>query len=378
VRLDWWSLPGPSRWLDGLVEALRAGRNLIVRLPEHCPGGLREALEQRVGSGGGWCWTPLWLNSTAEPNESPAQVIGQRFGAKPAEALVDAVSLARGDLLIDQVIWLEGLNDRLWSTWYRFLARYADACRDRAPCDRGLFVACCRGSVGSNVKGGDVALSVHSFDGIASSLDMALWTAGVLQDRPYQPLERRLRVAVAVELAGTDAQLALELAVLDLKSLTKPAAFLTRLAQARGWDQIKDQEPCWHRGTSYRLDGHKQTSSALLSLQGAKGAQEIQRRIWKGQVSVLFPFLEQERVNLLDRLKPMLRLPFETPFGWVTDLWELELGHLLQQVGRRVDGGLRRRLHNLVSIRNALAHLEPASASEVHSAISQISADARL
>lgn len=94
---------------------------------------------------------------------------------------------------------------------------------------------------------------------------------------------------------------------------------------------------------------------------------EIRRRIWRGQVAVLFPFLEQERIDLLKSLKQLLRTPFHTKFGEVDDIWELELAHILQQVKARVNLDTKQRLQNLVSMRNTLAHLELVTGQQVRS-----------
>lgn len=365
MHLDWWNLPGPSAWLESLLRALRAGHNLIIRLPDYSPLGLREALERQVTTGGSWRWTPIQLGISTTLKNDPAQFLWQRFGGEKTHVLIDSVTLARSKHLLDYIIWLEGFTQDSWCDWQKFLFAYSDACRERDPVDRGLFVACCDGMIGKDIKNGDAALSVHTFYGATNSLDMSLWVANLLQGRHLDPLEIRLRTAVIVELAGCDSDIAQALVALDLDKLFDPWSHLASIGNSRHWSVQDPSVLSDYSGMIHLIDGHPHINSSLLAINGSEGTTEIRRRIWQGQVSILFPFLEQERISLLNRLKPLLRIPFSTKFGEVNDIWELELMHILQQVKQRVKSDLRQRLQNLVDMRNALAHLDLVTSQQV-------------
>jgi hypothetical protein len=67
---------------------------------------------------------------------------------------------------------------------------------------------------------------------------------------------------------------------------------------------------------------------------------------------------------LLPELAPVLRLPYDTPFGPIADAHDLEIGHLLHQARvARLGRTMVSWLECLRSIRHALAHLEPVPAS---------------
>jgi hypothetical protein len=90
---------------------------------------------------------------------------------------------------------------------------------------------------------------------------------------------------------------------------------------------------------------------------------ELRRRIWKAEVAVLYPFLEERRLHLLPRLRPYLRLPVETTYGPVEDVYDLELGQLVHFLrGRNLPRELWRLLNVLTDMRHALAHLRPVPA----------------
>lgn len=369
MYLDWWNLPGPSAWLESLLQALRSGHNLIIRLPNYSPPGLREALERRVATGGCWRWTPIQLDTSTTFKNDPAQFLWQRFSGEKPSALIDPAILSRSKHLLDYVVWLEGFTQDAWRDWHKFLFAYSDACRKRDSFDRGLFVACCHGIIGENIKSGDVALSVHNFYGVSNSLDMSLWVANLLQGRHINPLEIRLRTAVIVELAGCDLDIAQALAPLDLDALFDPWKHLVSIGKNRSWS-VKDSNALFsYSGMIHLIDGQQQINSSLLAVNGSEGTAEIRRRIWRGQIAVLFPFLEQERILLLNDLKPLLRTPFSTNFGQVNDIFELELAHILQQVRQRIDSNFRQRLQNLVDMRNALAHLDLVTSHQIRIAM---------
>ena len=89
---------------------------------------------------------------------------------------------------------------------------------------------------------------------------------------------------------------------------------------------------------------------------------EIQHRIWRGQVTVLFAFVEEMRRRILPRVRSYLRLPVETTYGIVSDADDLEVGQLLYFLrGMRLPNKLWGQLKLLTDIRHSLAHLQPVS-----------------
>jgi len=109
------------------------------------------------------------------------------------------------------------------------------------------------------------------------------------------------------------------------------------------------------------FEGRVQPHSAMLAI--ADGTNELNSRIWKAEVSVVLPHLEEQRREVLSRYGRMFRLPFVTRFGEViTDPFDLELPHIASQLGRlagRVDFRTRRAAERMAAVRNKLAHLDP-------------------
>ena len=141
---------------------------------------------------------------------------------------------------------------------------------------------------------------------------------------------------------------------LSMDYLPNPeSCLITRLtpemANERGWGPNDAANPDWAQGTLQYVDGHQRRHSLIMAFAGEPGKSEIRRRIWRAQVAVLFPFLEEQRVVLLDQLRPMLRPATSSAVGSeLRDIQELELGQILFQVRSRVDRDVSKRLQTLV------------------------------
>jgi hypothetical protein len=197
---------------------------------------------------------------------------------------------------------------------------------------------------------------------------MLMWSAWCASNAKSSPEEQHLRAAVIANLSGADPEVAEFLAQADLAALLNPGETLAGLAQARGWHPHAIDAPHWLEGKVHFVDGQPRLHSVMLAAAGDAARQELQRRVWRAQIAVLFPLLEQQRLLLIDELRPMLR-PEDRSYGSgvreCRSVRELELSQILGQVRGRVDHALRRRLQTLVRARNSLAHLETLDAATV-------------
>jgi hypothetical protein len=100
---------------------------------------------------------------------------------------------------------------------------------------------------------------------------------------------------------------------------------------------------------------------APLSSSGKTGSEE-KSRIWKAQVSVLFPWIEEIRADLIRHHGNRLRADWWDGSARITSVEELELKHLRDQARKVLRNlGLSADLDRLVWLRNELAHLRPVS-----------------
>jgi hypothetical protein len=196
---------------------------------------------------------------------------------------------------------------------------------------------------------------------------MAMYTSTRLKGNRLSPIQRRLAISLIAATALWDPSASDRLAQEPIDMLMNPRPVLIDIAHERGWDPTQDAASGWHRGMSDCFEGRAQSHSAMLAI--ADGRNELNSRIWKAEVSVVLPHLEELRREVLSRYGRAFKLPFVTRFGEViTDVFDLELAHIASQLGGlagRVDFRTRRGVERMAAVRNKLAHLEPLESTDL-------------
>lgn len=357
MEIYWWHLPGPARFLHTVVQDLRSGKNVVLAFPPHAPDGFREALAARVRENELWRWRTI---CAAEfPFDSVASLTARLYdrlvSVPQTSELCTPLKLAQR--LVGTVIWVENAAGQAWASWYKFLSQYQHSCQNCDLCDRSLFCVSMAGNP-SPLPVADVALSFRPWEGMVGRLDMTLYLDRVLLSRFPHPLHHKVALAVVTELAGSDSHLARHLAKQELSTIMDPFNHLSSFAAARGWTSESKCNEAWQDGTIDVVDGARMLHSAAAAAQGKRT--EVTRRVWKGQVASLYPFIEEQRAKLIPLVQGYIRLPVETTYGMVDNADDLELGQLLYFLrGKKVPPRLWRLLMLLTEMRHALAHLEP-------------------
>lgn len=363
---SWWRLPGPSAFIDELVAALRSSRNVLIALPLHAPLGIEGAVGRRVCEDALWRWRTLRLGEMKSGPTAPIPTLFRGLGLDvPGPGTPWADDLADAAEMQDRVLWIDGIETDTWEPWKDALGRYANACQPRSQFGRGLLCCCICGVASESLPTTDGALSVHTWIGRLDELDLQIWVAHYLRTLEMTPLERRARRVLVATLAGFDPALAMSLAHLDLMALMNPGPVLRDLAAERGWTGPSPVAPAWHLGTVDIVGGEHQTHLAMRGPSGDCEADQIAIRVWQGQMTVLFPLIEQRRGRIIADHRSSLTVPFERGDGtWVTRVEDLEIAHLHYQLRNHRDRRLEPLLRRLREVRNALAHLEPLSGAE--------------
>jgi len=350
----WWSLPGPAGFVRSIIEDLRRGANVVIGLPRWAPIGLERAMTYQLRDDDLLSWRPLDLEQMA--SEDPLEILPVRYVHDLTKRdLCEGVDLARSETFTGTVVWVTGLRNHSLGGWINLLESYADAVRSRPVEERGLFCLVAEGIDPKALPKEDVALSVRLWRGAVTEPDMLAWLHHLMGRRPVRnAMERRLMMRLALEIAGYDAQLALEAANLDLERLGDPMAWLLEVAADRGWSVRT--EPAWEDGSCDTMEERRVVHSALLAV-SQEGQKEVEQLLWRAQVGVLFPLLEEERRCYLQEYASLLRVPHDTGLGSVIrDKEELELGHIHYQLRYRLGRREQTRLQMLRNVRNSLAH----------------------
>ncbi len=367
----WWGLPGPARFIESVRDDLRAGRNIVVALPEHHPAGLRGALAASLRDDDHLYFRVLDLSEEpAVAASSPARFLHDRY-APIRDPRVDpsARTLALAQPLRGTALWIDGMTDRLWPIWCKFLAEYQDACRMRREFERFLLIVPLVGPLTATLPNEELILAVHTWEGIVGRLDMMLHVGRRLERARLDPLFHELASLVLVEVCGSDLILADRLAGAPIEGILDPLPLIRDEAAARGWtgasprDRNGSVNTMWACGMVDQLGGRPFPHSAAEVAAGRP--ETVRQRVWRGQVAVLFPFLEDRRLQFVRDFRHYLKVPVHTPYETIVEFESLELSHLCYQLRSRVSARRLDPLECCRHIRNELAHLRPLPATEL-------------
>jgi len=225
-----------------------------------------------------------------------------------------------------------------------------------------VFAVTLKGEVAANllrIKSA-VALKMHRYmDGAVQRIDTLLHVFGRLGSSAEASMQERLLLHMVVELSGPDLDLAERLCCETVSSVSAPIQILKNIAKSRGWEDLGSAPATTHAGTLGVFDGQDYLNSAFLSVCGKD--QEIVRRLWRAQLAVIFPMIEEKRLKFIDRLRGQFPLPFRTGYGDICKEDDLEISHLCYMAKCNkiaMDRSSIRVLEKLRDMRNSLAHLE--------------------
>lgn len=360
MRNLWWNLPGPDAFLDGVVDNLERGVNVVVGRPVTGPSTISEQIRRR------WM-RDEWrvLDGTGNAGRLPEDLLIDRFcPGHLSGAPITPQSFLEGVRGRGLLIAVHVKEDAAWHDWKRFLEELSDLARHLEPHNRPLFLVEVIGQPAVTPVREAVAVSNVRWKGVVKGEDMALYAAFMAQDGDAPVHIRRLKGSIVAELALWDPELAEQLARVPLRDLLAPMELLRKIARARSWATegpvSTSDTGAWAAGQTDQMDGVKKIHSALVAALGDQD--EIRRRVWAGQVAILFPLIERLRLKALDRLRLGLNPPFRVKEGVIHDPVLLEIGDLFWLLNRnrveRPDPTVASAVRVLRRMRNALAHLE--------------------
>lgn len=354
-----WHLPGPARFVDELVDALRGGRHAVLQWPAGGPAlrGLKNVVRDRLHE----CMDVALREFPVVPGRAPLTQLADAFGLDLRAALT-LENLSATDDFPGSVLWLDGLTPEAWPAWQAVLADLGRRNAEVRVVDRALVVAVLHGDEAQ--RPADVGLKRLRWDGRLDELDVTLYAAHLLRGRAGGG-ELAVLANVLAQVALFDVALLERLAAGPLDDILSPERVLRDYAGEREWTAHTPDR--WALGTAARFGDRPRVHSAVKVLAGG-----VQRRLWRGQANVLLGVLEEHRQDLVDRYRPHLRLPHRVSYGerveWLTEAGQLELGHLLYQVRQglcRMAPEDHHWLELLTDARHRLAHLKPVSPGDV-------------
>jgi hypothetical protein len=346
MRDRFWLLPGPRRLLGQIRDLLLGGESVVLLVPPWAPE-LVEALFVMLPP-------HRAIHDLAEVTAdagAPEALLRETLGLSPEQSLDGCA-----EVHAEPIIVVRASTENVSRVWVRFFKRHYHATRTKGGAPRLLLVLDAACPAEAAAIG---AAPVLQWRDPVTRLDMHLYSAELWSHRDLSALERELCVVLTREIAAWCPELAERLAEAGPEAAFNPLPLLLRMAGDRTWE---GRTLCrWELGSQHRRDGIVLSHAALLAACG--DGREIRRRIWRAQVEVLFPVVEQIRAELAARYAPLLVGVCDAVTGLACDPLDVDIGPLASRLVNAAGvSGVHRRLAAAIrDVRRPLAHLEPVS-----------------
>lgn len=352
--------------MERISADLADGKQVFVRFPENPPKRFKTYLKEKWLENDGFEWRELQLQYLDQEADHPAKLIYDIYlPDAPPDTVHNAANLAREPDFRNMIIWVEGLTPERWPAWNEFFYEFSEFSRNRPPEDRIRFLILLDGTLSGCQPKISLITSVRDWAGTVDRLSMMLYCTALVRDRRMSILQRRLMAELVACLALWDQNLADYLIQQKLEDLLEPNDLLYDFARELKWNE--NTEESWPAGTINAFENKNLVHSACLVAKGRE--QDIRRRVWQAQLSVLFPVIEELRHALIDHLGDHLTVPFTDEKGrLITDRTEMEVGHIYYQLRNNSKGDhpLRKQVRYLRDLRNHLAHMDPVPKDKFH------------
>lgn len=358
MRLDWFQLPGPSAFIDLIVNDLRQGKSVVITVGETGPRGILRAIKNSMSHDSfNWvCISPL-------PGDPLETLYKTFYPDKPPELVPSLSRLFSLPNFQSTILEVQISSIEVWKHWINFLEEFAYFSRSQDTLLRSQLLLLINRCVGKRMPKPDIFLSIHNADDVSTILDMRIYAFCLSEKSSRSVIRRELVASISAELSLWDRTLCERLCSVSLPTLLEPTLILLNYAYEHKWeklDLVQNIESLREAGAIQTFGDKEEAHSSLLALRGESLL--ITRRLWHGQISVLFPLIESQRQELLDSYKHLFDLPHRTPNGnLVNDCYDLDWGNICFQIRQKraqIDDRLYQRIMSLREARNALAHMD--------------------
>lgn len=329
----WWNnITGAHVVVSKVVDALLENKMVILKVPSDLPwrysmrSSIHTAFQERTDTRD-VVIEPIDVVDDNPDNLEPGRFILQRYASsaiakgyreKSKVSLQDYI--AQKDVIKNRIIWVKGLDVANTEKWIKF-------CKGFTPktAAEGLFVLEVHGEIAPPENR---FIEFIDFSECVSNYDVQLFNSFVLdedEELAYgSDLWKKYISTTAAMVCDVDAEIS-ELLLREVNFRSESAI--------DGIGRIVEQGDFSRRGM-------KEGSNHVLWLYRNNKNAELKHRIWASQVQVLFPIIEMERIELinkyLDEISQALADNHITQYGeLITDPMDVELGSLCYMMSHR-------------------------------------------
>jgi predicted kinase len=350
---QFWSLAGPSRFVNQVIQAAEENGIAAATAPDRTPPGLLEALQDELDNRG---FSRVIRVKSGGVGKSVVQRVASAAGIRGAalrsiESLLVAQETSGATFLMDRIEPSE------WIEWAVFLRAFkAERQRLHALLMPNLVVV-----LPVDLPRGDVTRifgrSEIFWRGRVSWFDMRTFVGQIIGYHASDTLADRIAKATVVELAGYDPGLASFLARQSFDLLIDWEMLIAKLTPSI------IPHPTWSNGWCDEFDGR--TFHHTLAALARNDEKTVQRRIWRAHVGTIMTFVDEVRDAFCSRYRDVLdtRMPYvfidvRGDTKKITDPRDLELyplRNLLEDVCSTKELTFLKTINNA---RNRVAHFE--------------------
>ncbi len=366
----WWrNITGPHVVVTKVSEALLDNHMVVLSVPTDLPwrhamrGTIQTAFRDRLGVSD-VVIEPIDVVDDNPEGIEPGRFILSRFasstisrGYREKSKVTIQEYITAKKVIKNRIIWVKGLRGAVAEQWIKF-------CRDfsyRVVQD-GLFVLEIQGEIRlTELK----PLERVNFNDFVTSYDVQLFNSFVLDDQDkYSDLWKKYIATVAASVCDTDAEVSAEL--LETVDFWEQSPI-------RGIKSIAES-------SEYVRRGAEDNSNHILWYCRNNRAVELEHRLWRAQIQVLFPIIEMERISIIKKWRGIIQYTLDnnhiTQFNEpLREAMDVELGSLCYMMKQKSNMGIymlyipdedeREWISFLHECRNQLAHASCCSTEQV-------------
>lgn len=359
----WWAnITGAHLVISKIVEALTENCTVIIDIPVDLPWRhqMRSSAEDEFRKLSGISDTIIEVVDATDDvpvDVAPGRFLLDRFaqnkevrnGYRERSQRSIQEYIIENTVLKNRIIWVKGMLNSQVSDWLSFCRDYNSNNEEN-----GLFVLEIQGGVH---KQDNNMRSIRLLECI-SNYDVQLFSSFIVEEKSAlsNVWRRYLSTATAI-ICDIDAEIASHLLEIIDPKKQSPLDIIMEMAS---WQE-------------YSVRGADDESNHIFMHCRNNNKRELEQRLWKAQVQVLFPLIEMERIKIIESYYRELQTTIEQKhieqYGEkITKPIQLELGTLCFLMNRYScirDKDARERISFLHKCRNHLAHAHCCSTSEV-------------
>ncbi len=350
MNSQWWNLPSSYQFVSDITADIKQGKNVVCFLPKHLPeNNIKHRICEDMQE---YCRIdPLNIDNWGL---EPIELLFEEYLDHNDDIQYDLKSLINSEGFQEKIIYVESLPQKSWEKWIKFLDKYEKLCREIPLKQRTIFCFILEGlNPEKNSPQEEVALSIHKWTNIIKYRDKLLFASYCFEGSSIPLYLLDLAISVTVKVADWDYELYMMLSDLRIEEILSPEHILEEMNNNRNWKSdylLLDENSRWAEGM---LD-HGSTHSALL-LYSQKD--NLNKLIWSGELMILFPFIEEKKIIILERYKSVIE-----KIKTKQDNELIEIKDLHNYVKHNSSMFNNKNLEKMVQIfrnmRNKLAHLE--------------------